>query len=342
MSALRWGLLGTARINRLLIPAIRASARSVVAAVASRAASRAQAYAREWGIPGALGSYEALLGSDIDILYVPLPNSLHAHWTLAALAAGKHVLCEKPLALRVDDVHAVAAAAAAHRRVVTEGFMYRHHARTQRVEELLAAGAIGELQLVAGTFSYRRSRAADVRLDPALGGGALWDVGCYPVSFAQMCAGAEPRLAIGWHHTGPTGVDEQFAGTVVDRQRRARAGFRQLQCGLLHGGPTYRHRRDARHPAPIQARSGRLHLDTAGWQRRRRGGHRHGRGAVCRRGDRHGGCRARRATATHHARRQRQARGGAHGALCLGAQPPAGGDRQPCAVLAGLSEAALR
>ncbi len=215
MSALRWGLLGTARINRLLIPAIRASARSVVAAVASRAASRAQAYAREWGIPGALGSYEALLGSDIDILYVPLPNSLHAHWTLAALAAGKHVLCEKPLALRVDDVHAVAAAAAAHRRVVTEGFMYRHHARTQRVEELLAAGAIGELQLVAGTFSYRRSRAADVRLDPALGGGALWDVGCYPVSFAQMCAGAEPRLAIGWHHTGPTGVDEQFAGTVV-------------------------------------------------------------------------------------------------------------------------------
>jgi predicted dehydrogenase len=215
VTALRWGLLGTARINRLLIPAIRASARSVVAAVASRSTGRAQAYAREWGIPRALASYEALLASDVDIVYVPLPNSLHAQWTVAALTAGKHVLCEKPLALGVGDVRAIATAAAAHRRVVAEGFMYRHHARTRRIEELLASGAIGELQLVAGTFSYLRSRDGDVRLDPALGGGALWDVGCYPVSFAQMCAGAEPRLAIGWQHTGPTGVDEQFAGTIV-------------------------------------------------------------------------------------------------------------------------------
>jgi D-xylose 1-dehydrogenase (NADP+, D-xylono-1,5-lactone-forming) len=215
VTPLRWGLLGTARINRLIIPAVRLSSRSVVAAVASRDGSRAAGYAAEWNIPRAYASYDDLLSSDVDIVYLPLPNSLHAAWTLRALAAGKHVLCEKPLALTAADVTAVARTAALAGRVVAEGFMYRHHARTRRVQDLLADGAIGELRSIAGAFSYPRSRAADVRLDASLGGGVLWDVGCYPVSFAQMCAGAPPSRALGWQQVGDTGVDQQFAGTVV-------------------------------------------------------------------------------------------------------------------------------
>jgi xylose dehydrogenase (NAD/NADP) len=214
---LRWGLLGTARINRLLIPAIRASARSVVHAVASRDRARAIAYAAEWHIPHACPSYAALLASDIDIVYVPLPNALHTEWTLRALAAGKHVLCEKPLALTAADVDTIADAAARHRLVVSEGFMYRHHAQTLSVQRLVADGAIGELRAIAGAFSYPRSRDRDVRLDPALGGGVLWDVGCYPASFAQAIAGAPPIAVCATQQAGPTGVDEQCTGTITYR-----------------------------------------------------------------------------------------------------------------------------
>jgi D-xylose 1-dehydrogenase (NADP+, D-xylono-1,5-lactone-forming) len=215
VAVLRWGLLGTARINRLLIPAIRRSARSVVHAVASRDGARATAYSAEWAVPRAFASYDALLDSDVDIVYVPLPNSLHVPWTLRAIVSGKHVLCEKPLALSPADVDQVAVAAAAAGRVVTEGFMYRHHAQTARVQELLQQGAIGELRTVAASSSYMQNRPADVRLQPALGGGALWDIGCYPVSFAQLMAAAAVEHAVGWQHRGPSGVDEDVAGCVV-------------------------------------------------------------------------------------------------------------------------------
>src|SRR4051794_32675556 len=128
MPRLRWGLLSTARINRLIIPAIRASARSEVAAVASRDLARATAYASEWQIPRALGSYEAMLAdADLDIIYIALPNSLHVEWTIKALEAGKHVLCEKPLALTVDDVDRVKQAGTRSGRHAAEAFMYRHH-----------------------------------------------------------------------------------------------------------------------------------------------------------------------------------------------------------------------
>ncbi|MEW6322588.1 MAG: Gfo/Idh/MocA family oxidoreductase [Acidobacteriota bacterium] len=214
MTALRWGLLGTARINRRLIPAMRAAGRSAVAAVASRDRARAAAYASEWDIPLAFGSYEALLGSDaVDAVYIPLPNSLHVEWTLAALAAGKHVLCEKPLALTPADVERIAAAAAAADRVAAEGFMYRHEPLTRHVAALVAGGAVGELVHVDAGFTYTQSRAGDVRLDPALGGGSLWDVGCYAVSYARLLAG-EPVSAFGWARPGPSGTDDSFAGLL--------------------------------------------------------------------------------------------------------------------------------
>lgn len=226
--ALRWGLLGTARINRLLIPAIRASARSEIVAVASRAEARAAAYAREWDIPEST-TYDGLLARpDLDIVYLPLPNSLHAAWTIRAVESGKHVLCEKPLALSSAEVDAVAATSRRHGRIVTEGFMYRHHAQTARIQALLAAGAIGVLRTITSAFTFAQNREADVRLDPALGGGSLWDVGCYPVSIAQLLAGAAPLDVTGMRLDGQTGVDETFAGTI----RYENGVISQFHCGF--------------------------------------------------------------------------------------------------------------
>lgn len=227
--ALRWGLLGTARINRALIPALRASDRNELWAVGSRSLASAEAYAREWGIPRAFGSYEALLADPaIDVVYLPLPNSLHAEWTVKAARAGKHVLCEKPLALSVEEVDAVAAAGRAAGVVVAEGFMYRHHPQTWRVKELVDSGAIGTPRLVRGSFTFDLSREGDVRLVPTLGGGSLWDVGCYPVSYARYLLAAEPVEAFGWQATGPTGIDESFAGQL----RFGDGAVAQFDCGF--------------------------------------------------------------------------------------------------------------
>ena len=212
---LRWGLLGTARINRHLIPAIRSSPRSILHCVASREASRVAAYAAEWDIPHGWASYEALLDSDVDIVYISLPNSLHVPWTLRALQAGKHVLCEKPLALTAAAVDDLAAAARASGRIVTEGLMYRHAAQTLRIAEMVAAGDIGEVRTIAGGYSHPQSRGdSDPRVNPLLGGGALWDVGCYPVSFAHLVSGALPVAVSGARTLGPGGVDHAFAATI--------------------------------------------------------------------------------------------------------------------------------
>ena len=236
MALLRWGLLGTARINRLIIPAIRASPRSVVHAVASRDDDRARSYAARWSIPHAFASYDALLAADIDVLYISLPNALHVPWTLRAIEAGLHVLCEKPLALVPDDVRRISEAAAQRTRIVTEGFMYRYHAQTERVAELINGGAVGSIQTLVGGFTYLQNRADDVRLDPSLGGGALWDVGCYPVSFGQWIAGARPASVIAAQRVGPTMVDESFFGTVTyanDVTLHFNAGFRAAYDTLM-------------------------------------------------------------------------------------------------------------
>jgi xylose dehydrogenase (NAD/NADP) len=226
---LNWGLLGTARINRLVIPAIRSSTRSRLAAVASRDAPRADAYAAEWKIPTPFHSYEALLASpDIDIVYVSLPNSLHADWSIRALDGGKHVLCEKPLALTTNDVQRMSEASTRAHRVLMEGFMYRHHAQSLRTQELMRAGTIGDPRVIVSAFSFLQARQPDVRLDPDLGGGCLWDVGCYPVSIGQHLAHGSPVTASGWQQLGATGVDETFAGCVTYSE----GTVLQFHCGF--------------------------------------------------------------------------------------------------------------
>jgi len=212
---LNWGLLSTARINRALIPPLRLSKRNKLLAVASRTQEAAHGYARKNKIPRAYGSYEALLADpEIDVIYNPLPNHLHAEWTIKAVEAGKHVLCEKPLGLSLDEVDAMQAAARQHGRVVTEAFMYRHHPQTLQVQELVKRGSLGDLKLIRGSFSFMLTREGDVRLDPTMGGGSIWDVGCYPISYARTVAGAPPREVFGWQVTGPTGIDETFIGQI--------------------------------------------------------------------------------------------------------------------------------
>jgi predicted dehydrogenase len=212
---LNWGLLSTARINRALIPPLTMSRRNNLLAVASRSQAAADAYAREKKIPRAYGSYEALLADpEIDVIYNPLPNHLHAEWTIKAVEAGKHVLCEKPLALSVAEVDAIMTAARKHGRVVAEAFMYRHHPQTLKVIELVKSGSLGTLKLIRGSFTFILTRENDVRLKPEWGGGSIWDVGCYPISYARTVVGAEPLEVFGWQVTGPSGIDETFVGQM--------------------------------------------------------------------------------------------------------------------------------
>ena len=227
---LRWGILGTARITRRLVPAFRASRRGEVRAVASRTLARATQHAREYGIPRAVQGYQALLDdAAIDAVYIPLPNTEHVPWTLAAIAAGKHVLCEKPLALDPHDVDRIAAAASAARVIVEEGFMYRHEPLTKEVTRLLDDGAIGTVRAIIAGFTFALDGGANIRLDRTLGGGALWDVGSYPVTYAQLIAGCAAVVVLGSAHWTVSGVDDEFIGLLrFDRGMSASiyAGFR--------------------------------------------------------------------------------------------------------------------
>ena len=213
---LNWGLLSTARINSALITPLRASKRNQLLAVASRTQASADAYAKEKKIPRAHGSYDALLADpEIDVVYISLPNHLHAEWTIKAVEAGKHVLCEKPLTLNADDVDAVQVAARKHGRVVMEAFMYRHHPQTLKVKDIVKSGSLGTLKLIRGSFSFVLSRDEDIRLlDPAMGGGSIWDIGCYPISYARSVLGENPLEVFGWQVTGETGIDETFVGQM--------------------------------------------------------------------------------------------------------------------------------
>jgi len=212
---LRWGILGTARITRRLIPAFRASRRGELRAVASRTLARATDHARQYEIPRAVQGYQTLLDDpSITAVYIPLPNTDHVPWTLAALAAGKHVLCEKPLALDPHDIDRIGAAASAAGVIVEEGFMYRHEPMTARVMSLLKDGAIGTVRAVVSGFTFALETGANIRLDPALGGGSLWDIGSYPVSYAQLIAGHEPKMVFGSAHWHASGVDEEFMGML--------------------------------------------------------------------------------------------------------------------------------
>jgi xylose dehydrogenase (NAD/NADP) len=211
---LRWGLLSTARINRRLIPAMRSARRTELVAVASRSQASADAYAAEWKIPRALGSYRALLDDpDIDAVYISLPNSLHADWTVRAAQAGKHVLCEKPLALSVADCDRVIAAANSAGVVVAEAIMYLYHPLLAEARRLAHSGALGEVGFARGSFSFILDNPRNVRWMPELGGGALWDIGIYPVSFCRWILG-EPERVFAWQTLTDGGVDAATAGVL--------------------------------------------------------------------------------------------------------------------------------
>ena len=212
---LRWGLLSTAKINAALFKPLAKSKRNTLFAVGSRSEESAQAYAAEHGIPRAHGSYEALLADpEVDVIYNSLPNHLHAEWTIKALEAGKHVLCEKPFALTLAEVDAMTEAAQRTGKALAEAFMYRTHPQTLKVKEIIDSGKIGKILLVKGGFTFTFNRPGNYRLDPAFGGGALWDVGCYPISYARSMLGLEPLEVFGWQATGESGIDESFSGQM--------------------------------------------------------------------------------------------------------------------------------
>jgi predicted dehydrogenase len=212
--AVRWGVLSTARINEAVLRGVDGSPAVDVVAVASRSAEAAEAFASARGIPRAHASYEALLADpDVEAVYIPLPNGLHAEWTVAALEAGKHVLCEKPLSPWLAQVERCFDVAERLGLVLSEGFMWRHHPQTDRLVELVQGGAIGEVRLVRAVFSFPLDRPEDVRWDAALDGGALLDVGCYCVSAARLLAG-EPSRASAEAAVTAGGVDSRFAGLM--------------------------------------------------------------------------------------------------------------------------------
>jgi D-xylose 1-dehydrogenase (NADP+, D-xylono-1,5-lactone-forming) len=227
ISPVRWGIISTAHINRLVIPAARESDKVDLVAVASRDQARAEAYAREWGIQRAYGSYEALLeDAGIEAVYISLPNTLHCEWSIRAVEAGKHVLCEKPMSRHARDVEEAFAAAERAQRVLMEAFMYRHNPQTKRLRQLVDEGAIGELRVIRSCFSYSLYDAENIRLRTDVEGGSLMDVGCYCVSGSRLLGG-EPELVFGRQLSGPTGTDWVFVATMSFPG----GVFAQFDCG---------------------------------------------------------------------------------------------------------------
>jgi predicted dehydrogenase len=214
MDPVRLGLLSTAAINAQILGGARETDRVEIVAVGSRDGAKAQAYAAEHGIERAHGSYEALLADEgVDAVYIGLPNGMHHGWTLQALAAGKHVLVEKPYSRRAADAEAAFDAADAAGLVLMEAFMYRHHPQSAVVGDLVLGGSIGRLQAVKTTFTFALDDLTNVRALPELDGGALMDVGCYCVSAIRLFAG-QPERVSGEQVTGSTGVDMAFHGTL--------------------------------------------------------------------------------------------------------------------------------
>jgi xylose dehydrogenase (NAD/NADP) len=211
--AVRWGILGTGDINNRFLAGARLSAAVDIVAVGSRTAVRAAAFAERHAIPKAHGTYEELLADPgIEAIYITLPNTLHHEWTLRSLAAGKHVLCEKPYTHHPAEVVEAFDAADRAGLVLSEAYMWRHHPQVRALVDSLPA--IGPLQAIRATFSYVQEGEADIRLRPDLDGGALMDVGCYCVSGSRLLATEEPDLAYGVGTPGPSGVDVRFSGLL--------------------------------------------------------------------------------------------------------------------------------
>jgi xylose dehydrogenase (NAD/NADP) len=217
---LRWGVMSTANIGQIaVIPAIQQSKLGTVEVLASRDIEKARSVARALGIGRVVGSYEALLeDSGVDAVYIPLPNALHAEWTVRAAAAGKSVLCEKPLATSTDGVRGQIEVCEKRGVSLMEGFMYRFHPQTRRVQQLIASGAIGQVREVRAHLSVNIMRTLDtsnIRYIDSLGGGALLDMGCYTVNIARMIFGGEPRSVVGRMRVDPgLGIDTSAVGIL--------------------------------------------------------------------------------------------------------------------------------
>jgi predicted dehydrogenase len=219
MRTIRWGVIGTGKIGLTkTIPAMQHGKHCLVEAIASRDPEKARAAAAPLGIPKTYGSYEALLADpDVDAVYIALPNHLHVPWSIKAIEAGKHVLCEKPIGLDAAEAEQLAAVAAAHPRLkVMEAFMYRQHPQWQRAAELVRTGAIGELRAVHSAFAYHNVDPQNIRNQRDIGGGGLMDIGCYNVSLSRFIFDAEPTRVLGVATFDPTFRTDTLTSGILD------------------------------------------------------------------------------------------------------------------------------
>lgn len=217
MAKIKWGILSTANINRRLIPGLEQSSRGVLHAVASRTSATAEKYAEEWNIPVHYGSYEELLADqEIEVVYIPLPNNLHKEWILHALIAGKHVLCEKPMCLKVEELEEVRQVSNQTGRYVMEAYMHLYHPQTQFWKSIIQSGAIGDVHTLFSNFTFTLSRPEEnYRWSPTMGGGALWDVGIYPISLMHFLM----------DQTGQVKGATQFIQNNIDLSTQAQLEF---------------------------------------------------------------------------------------------------------------------
>jgi predicted dehydrogenase len=219
MTRVRWGILGVAKIaTEKVIPAMQRGQHCEIAAIASRSLEKAQAAATRLNIAKAYGSYEELLADpEIEAIYNPLPNHLHVPWSVRALQAGKHVLCEKPIALTVAEAKSLAATGLRFPKLkLMEAFMYRHHPQWQTARRLVKDGTIGPLRTVATLFSYHNVSAADVRNQADIGGGGLMDIGCYPISLSRFLFDREPARVLGSLDYDPEFKTDRLSSAILD------------------------------------------------------------------------------------------------------------------------------
>jgi len=219
MSKIRWGILSTAKIGTdKVIPGMQRAQLCDIVAISSRNEAKARQAADKLGIPRAYGSYEELLADpEIDAVYNPLPNHLHVPWSIRALEAGKHVLCEKPIALSSAEGRQLVEAARKHPRLkVMEAFMYRHHPQWKRTREIVESGGIGELRTIQSFFSYFNADPDNIRNQPEIGGGGLMDIGCYPISLSRFLFAAEPQRVLGIVEYDPRLKTDRLASAILD------------------------------------------------------------------------------------------------------------------------------
>lgn len=219
MSKVRWGVLSTAKIGiERVIPAMKQCELCEIVAIASSSIEKAQDAAMKLGIQKAYGSYEDLLKApEIDAVYIPLPNHLHVSWSIKALEAGKHVLCEKPLAMTATQANKLLGTAEKYPKLkIMEAFMYRHHPQWQRVRQMIDEGKIGDLRTIQSFFSYYNVDTADIRNIAEFGGGGLMDIGCYCISLSRFIFGAEPRRICGIIEFDPQFKTDRLSSGILD------------------------------------------------------------------------------------------------------------------------------